>query len=161
MGRGTTGRPRWLAGLGSALVAVLAVLVWWFAPGGEEPAPEAERPTALTSASPAPDTSPVQERPAIDPLSGLRWIDVEYLPEEAHEVLDLIDRGGPFRYDKDGSTFGNHEGLLPGERRGYYREYTVDTPGLSHRGPRRIVTGAEGEEYWTEDHYESFERIAR
>lgn len=101
----------------------------------------------------------------VDPESGLDWVDVRDLPAEAHDTLALIDAGGPFPYDKDGSTFGNFEGILPEQDRGYYREYTVETPGLDHRGPLRIVTGDEDggdvEYYWTEDHYESFERIRR
>jgi len=77
-------------------------------------------------------------------------------------VTTLIDQGGPFPYpDKDGSTFGNFEGLLPDHPRGYYAEYTVVTPGSSDRGARRIITGDGGEYYWTEDHYASFARIAR
>ena len=74
------------------------------------------------------------------------------------ETLRLIDRGGPFPYRQDGTTFHNREGLLPARPRGYYREYTVDTPGLDHRGPRRVVTGGDPPEvyYYTEDHYRSF-----
>jgi len=76
-------------------------------------------------------------------------------------TLRLIQQGGPFPYDRDGITFENRERLLPIQPRGYYREYTVDTPGLSHRGPRRVVTGGNPPEvyYYTEDHYKSFVRI--
>jgi len=82
------------------------------------------------------------------------------LPAEAQTVLAEIRNGGPFEYpDKDGSMFNNYEGLLPKEPGGYYREYTVDTPGSSDRGARRIILGENGELYWTDDHYESFERI--
>lgn len=97
----------------------------------------------------------------IDPESGLRWLLEDELPVQAQGTLALIDQGGPFPYDKDGSTFGNFEGLLPGHQRGYYSEYTVDTPGSKDRGARRIIAGGGGELYWTRDHYESFERIAR
>lgn len=97
-----------------------------------------------------------------DPVSGLPWVLEEDLPVEAQGTLALIDQGGPFPFpDKDGSTFGNFEGLLPDRPRGYYAEYTVTTPGSTDRGARRIVTGDGGEFYWTEDHYASFERIAR
>ena len=69
---------------------------------------------------------------------------------------------GPFPYDDvDGDVFRNRERILPDEAYGYYHEYTVDTPGTSDRGARRIVAGGSGELYWTEDHYESFERIKR
>lgn len=81
------------------------------------------------------------------------------LPAEARATLALIRKGGPFPYAKDGSTFGNREGLLPKQRRGYYREYTVRTPGVRTRGARRIVKGASGELFYTEDHYNSFRRI--
>jgi ribonuclease T1 len=82
------------------------------------------------------------------------------LPAEARETLRLIERGGPFPYRKDGTTFGNRERLLPSQPRGYYREYTVRTPGARDRGARRIVTGRSGERYYTADHYRSFRRIA-
>ena len=73
-------------------------------------------------------------------------------------TLRLIERGGPFPHEQDGTTFFNREGHLPRQPRGYYREYTVETPGLSHRGARRIVTGGEPPEvfYYTDDHYASF-----
>lgn len=77
------------------------------------------------------------------------------------KTLSLIQQGGPFPYERDGITFQNREGLLPQKPRGYYREYTVDTPGLNHRGPRRVVTGGNPPEvyYYTEDHYQSFQQI--
>ncbi|MGB3762938.1 MAG: ribonuclease domain-containing protein [Ornithinimicrobium sp.] len=87
---------------------------------------------------------------------------LEDLPATTLVVIDDIEAGGPYGYPgDDGGTFGNHEGELPQEQRGYYREYTVQTPGLDHRGARRIVTGgldADDPEEWffTEDHYESF-----
>ena len=81
------------------------------------------------------------------------------LPVEARATLELIQKGGPFPYAKDGAVFGNREGLLPKQRRGYYREYTVRTPGIRTRGARRIVGGASGEFFYTDDHYNSFKRI--
>jgi ribonuclease T1 len=111
----------------------------------------------------APGTSSIAstESPRTDPDSGLPWVAVSELPPEAVETLALIDAGGPFPFERDGTTFYNNEQNLPDHERGYYREYTVETPGSSDRGARRIVAGAEGELYWTEDHYESFERIRR
>lgn len=81
-----------------------------------------------------------------------------FLPKEARETIALIQRGGPYPHRQDGSTFGNRERQLPQRPRGYYREYTVDTPGLSHRGAKRIVTGGDPPDAWyyTDDHYESF-----
>ena len=90
------------------------------------------------------------------------------LPVEAKQTLQLIRQGGPFPYPhKDGSIFGNFERRLPPQARGYYREYTVPTPGRSDRGARRIVAGkgrgdsvtTSGEYYYTADHYRTFRRI--
>ena len=86
-------------------------------------------------------------------------IRVENLPPEARQTLLLIKQGGPFPYSRDGITFRNREGLLPQQQRNYYREYTVPTPGLKHRGARRIVAGSAGEYWYTADHYRSFKRI--
>jgi ribonuclease T1 len=90
-------------------------------------------------------------------------IDVGRLPPEARETLRLIDAGGPFPHRRDGISFQNREGRLPEQSRGYYREYTVETPGLSHRGARRIITGDKPPVvfYYTADHYKSFRRIQR
>ena len=81
------------------------------------------------------------------------------LPPEARQTITMIRRGGPYAYDRDGIVFNNFERLLPQKARGYYREYTVPTPGLTHRGARRIVAGGDGELYYTDDHYRSFRRI--
>lgn len=81
------------------------------------------------------------------------------LPPEGRDTLQLIKRGSPFPYSRDGVVFSNFEGILPKQQRGYYREYTVKTPGISHRGARRIVCGVVPECYYTSDHYKSFKRI--
>ncbi|MGK5556137.1 ribonuclease domain-containing protein [Actinomadura kijaniata] len=81
------------------------------------------------------------------------------LPAEARETLRLIEAGGPFPYRRDGTYFLNREGRLPARERGYYREYTVPTPGERTRGARRIVAGRGGERYYTADHYRSFFRV--
>jgi ribonuclease T1 len=81
------------------------------------------------------------------------------LPVEARHTIVLIREGGPFPYDRDGVVFGNFERYLPQQDRGYYREYTVPTPGAAHRGARRIITGRGGELYYTDDHYRTFKRI--
>ena len=100
-----------------------------------------------------------------DTLASVRLTE---LPPEAKQTLELIQRGGPFPFPKkDGSTFGNRENRLPQQTRGYYREYTVPTPGSRDRGARRIVAGegrsgnvaSSGEYYYTDDHYSSFRRI--
>ena len=93
--------------------------------------------------------------------AALDTVALTELPPEARQTLALIKTGGPFPYRRDGVVFGNFERLLPIKPRGYYREYTVPTPGLHHRGARRIVTGdvAHAEYYYTNDHYRSFRRI--
>jgi ribonuclease T1 len=88
------------------------------------------------------------------------------LPEQARQTEQLIRSGGPFPYSKDGTVFGNRERLLPREKRGYYREYTVKTPGSRDRGARRIICGGEKPAapeacYYTADHYASFKRIVQ
>ncbi|HLX21868.1 MAG TPA: ribonuclease domain-containing protein [Usitatibacter sp.] len=81
------------------------------------------------------------------------------LPAEARETVRLIHKGGPFPYARDGIIFSNREELLPKQKRGYYREYTVKTPGDRTRGARRIVTGSAGELYYSDDHYQHLRRI--
>ncbi|MCX4745304.1 ribonuclease [Kitasatospora sp. NBC_01287] len=81
------------------------------------------------------------------------------LPSQADHTLDLIAQGGPFPYSEDGETFQNREGVLPSEPYGFYQEYTVTTPGAGNRSTRRIVTGEDGSDYYTSDHYESFSLI--
>lgn len=90
---------------------------------------------------------------------GIPEVAVADLPREARQTLQLIRQGGPFPYERDGVRFGNYEKLLPLREQGYYREYTVKTPGISSRGARRIVMGRDGESYYTDDHYKSFRRI--
>ena len=90
-------------------------------------------------------------------------IAVADLPKEGREVLALIHGGGPFTYDRDGVVFGNYERLLPSERKGFYHEYTVHTPGTKSRGARRIICGGPKQApdacYYTSDHYRTFKRI--
>ncbi|MFI6348265.1 ribonuclease domain-containing protein [Streptomyces sp. NPDC050560] len=82
------------------------------------------------------------------------------LPSQAHDTLDLIDQGGPYPYPQDDGVFENREGLLPQQSNGYYHEYTVETPGSPDRGARRIIAGqATDEDYYTADHYESFDLV--
>ncbi len=93
-------------------------------------------------------------------------ISASALPVQGKAVMEQIRLGGPFRYEKDGTVFGNRERLLPAQKRGYYREYTVPTPGLNHRGAKRIVCGGQKPRapdgcYFTEDHYASFRLIVQ
>ncbi len=93
----------------------------------------------------------------------LASIQVSELPFAAQQTLALIKQAKPMPGAKDGVVFHNYEGVLPKQKRGYYREYTVKTPGVRHRGARRIVAGGEasqfGEYFYTDDHYVSFRRI--
>jgi ribonuclease T1 len=91
-------------------------------------------------------------------------VSLSRLPPEARETHRSILAGGPFEHAKDGAVFGNREGALPSSRRGYYREYTVSTPGARDRGARRIVCGGLEPRvpdtcYYTADHYNRFHRI--
>jgi len=108
---------------------------------------------ALAAAAPAVAQKEVAPPPAIAEVA------VAELPAEARQTIALIRKGGPFPYAKDAAIFGNREGNLPRQKRGYYKEYTVKTPGVRTRGARRIVAGASGELYYSEDHYNRFRRI--
>jgi ribonuclease T1 len=108
--------------------------------------------------------SPSAEAKTESPAESVGIVALAGLPPEARETRRLIGTGGPFPYEKDGTVFRNRERLLPAEARGFYREYTVKTPGLKHRGARRIVCGGREPSrpvscYYTADHYASFRRI--
>jgi ribonuclease T1 len=108
----------------------------------------------------APPTAATGAHTGAGPESGLPWISRSDLPPEALDTLEEIAAGPPYTYDRDGVTFENREGLLPAQERGYYEEFTVETPGSADRGARRIIWGLQDELYYTDDHYQSFERIA-
>ncbi len=95
-----------------------------------------------------------------DDESGLILVPLAQLPPEVADTIVVIDQGEPYPYDRDGVTFENREGFLPAHPTGYYREFTVVTPGSDDRGARRVIAGDGGELYYTGDHYESFVRIA-
>ena len=137
------GSRQWLL-----LLAGAVMLLGWLYTGGAQDDPDRRgQATSVTET---------------DPASGLPVVLLADLPPEAARTLELIDTGGPFpEPDHDGGVFENREELLPDQSRGYYREYTVPTPGSDDRGARRIVAGEGGELYWTADHYSSFSRIER
>lgn len=114
-------------------------------------APATARPTLAASSTPA--------APAQRAIPGFKVVSPDDLPPEARETIQLIADGGPFPYRQDGVEFQNRERLLPRQPRGYYHEYTVETPGSPDRGARRIITGAEGEMFYTDDHYDSFVQV--
>ncbi|GHH79328.1 hypothetical protein GCM10018793_31830 [Streptomyces sulfonofaciens] len=114
-------------------------------------------PVAAASAAPAPHAAAPAITQQITAVGDICYSD---LPAEAHDTLDLIDQGGPYPYPEDDGVFQNREGLLPQQSSGYYHEYTVETPGSPDRGARRIITGQQTEEdYYTSDHYESFDLV--
>jgi ribonuclease T1 len=166
-------RPTALAWLAVAAVLLAALVgVDWLSgarfgpvapvgPVAPTSVPDASGAAAASGTAPGPAATirPTPTVPAVDPESGLRTIRRAALPKQAQLTLDLIMAGGPFPYAQDGTTYRNLERLLPIRAGGYYREYTVATPGQADRGARRLVTGRGGELYWTADHYASFWRI--
>lgn len=126
-------------------IVVLAVMLW--SRHADAPLPDKS----------APDRTGQHEAFNPSRSSGLP----AFLPTEARDTLDRIARGGPFEHHQDGVVFGNYEGLLPKQPRGYYHEYTVETPGARARGARRIITGGTPPVVWyyTDDHYRSFSRF--
>jgi guanyl-specific ribonuclease Sa len=142
------------------MVVALAVLALW-AWQQRTPQPMVVHAPSTTQA-PARDASPQ----ALPPDAGesadagaARW--PAWLPPEAIDALGRIERGGPFAHRQDGATFQNRERLLPPQPRGYYHEYTVETPGSRDRGARRIVSGGTppAEYFYSDDHYRSFRRF--
>ncbi len=113
------------------------------------------------------DRTSLSVRPAVTahggatPRSGLPIVSASVLPVEARQVLGLIDAGGPFPFVQDGMVFTNAGRILPRRSAGYYREYTVRTPGSSDRGSRRLVVGRDGDIYYTADHYASLRQVLR
>ena len=113
--------------------------------------------SGLLAGAPATTSEPVDSKYAVVALAGL--------PEQAQQTYQRVLRGGPFPYHKDGVVFGNRERQLPAKARGFYREYTVKTPGADDRGARRIVCGGSRPTqpeacFYTDDHYASFRQIA-
>lgn len=136
------------------IIGLLLVGLWaWSQHGPQATVPAGDTPTASR-------TSGDHEPLALPPQSARAGYPA-WLPAEALDTLALIERGGPFPHRQDGGTFQNRERLLPARRRGYYREYTVRTPGSRDRGARRIVSGGNppAEFFYTDDHYRSFRRF--
>lgn len=101
---------------------------------------------------------------AVAAAPALPSVTLAELPRDVAIVLEQVHRGGPFRYERDGVVFGNRERILPAQPRGYYREYTVPTPGAKNRGARRLVCGGSAPMkpdacYYSDDHYQSFRRL--
>jgi ribonuclease T1 len=148
-------RSKWIA---VTAVALLAALAW-------HSARTPDTPRAVPSPASAP-ANPLETPPAM-PEDTARATTAttpaypDFLPPEAIDTLETIARGGPYPYRQDDGVFGNRERRLPAQPRGYYREFTVETPGSRDRGARRIVAGGRPptEYFYTDDHYRSFKRF--
>lgn len=133
------------------LVAAVVLVAGCGRGGSASPASSDDPPGSATMVS-----TTVVARPGV---TGLPTITRAELPAQAIDTLALIDAGGPFPFERDGAVFQNREGLLPARPLGFYREYTVITPGEPDRGARRIVMGADGVAFSTDDHYDSFAEV--
>jgi ribonuclease T1 len=151
--------PRFRA-VATVLVLLLLAVAGYLAGTTSTDGPTAAAPPAAYS---SPSTGSGRDPSAgSGDAAGLPVVDLAGLPVEAQRTVALIDRGGPFPYGKDGAVFGNRERLLPVQRSGYYREYTVPTPGSDDRGARRVIAGDAGRQlFYTADHYASFVRVRR
>lgn len=163
-----------------AVVAVLVLVIgiaWWLITsprdggtassgggGGGQAAVTSQAGSSMIGTPPGrttpPRTSNTRATTTVDPDSGLRWIDASALPPEGRTTLTLISAGGPYPFPRnDDRPYYNNNRVLPQHPGGWFREYTVLTPGVSSRGARRIVRGDDGALFWTADHYDSFSRI--
>ncbi|MGW6945047.1 ribonuclease domain-containing protein [Streptomyces xanthophaeus] len=152
--------PRSLLRLLGALF-LCAALVGAVGCGGKTPAPAASASAGLTASAGAADPEATGGPTAPGWAKGMAAVRAGELPRQAQDVIALIDKGGPYPYRQDGTVFGNFEKVLPKQKRGYYHEFTVRTPGERDRGARRIVTGQGGEFFYTDDHYETFKAVLR
>lgn len=138
------------------IAAIVVVAVgWWQQRNVPQTVPAATKPAAQ---APAPGRTFQPQAAAPEEASPIDQVPAAERPVLL-ETLSLVQRGGPFPYKQDGTVFQNREGHLPKRPRGYYREYTVPTPGAKNRGARRIVVGNDGDTWYTSDHYNTFVRI--
>ncbi|MFJ7269271.1 ribonuclease domain-containing protein [Streptomyces sp. NPDC099050] len=145
-------------------VFLCAALVGAVGCSGKKPAPAAATSTSASAGSGvdvAPSGAASSAVPTPAWAKGMATVRASALPQQARDVLALIDKGGPYQYRQDGTVFGNFEKVLPQKKRGYYHEFTVKTPGERDRGARRIVTGGGGEFFYTDDHYDTFKAVLR
>ncbi|MEV7183249.1 ribonuclease [Kitasatospora sp. NPDC093102] len=150
------------------ILAVLAGVGYLLAgkDGGSHPKAAATS-TATAAGTSAP--KPSAPKPTPPPGGGgSTWVPADpaladvcrtKLPSQAQDTLGLIAKNGPYPYSRDGIVFENRESRLPKKADGYYHEFTVVTPGSNDRGTRRVVTGGSGEQYWSADHYATFQEI--
>ena len=151
----------------SVVVGVALVIAWnaFVRDGGDSSSTTTTTVPQVAAASTSTTTSTGVEAAVTTTVETARQVSdlpvasIEDLPAQAAETLALIEGGGPYPYDQDDGVFGNREGILPDLYDGYYREYTVETPGSDDRGARRFIVGADGEVYYTSDHYDSFAEV--
>ncbi|MFJ9440415.1 ribonuclease [Kitasatospora sp. NPDC101235] len=161
------------------ILAVLAGVGYLLAGRGSSHPKAAASPATAATAGPsasgstapkpaAPKPTPPAGGAATNPAAAGTWVPTDpaladvcrtKLPSQAVDTLTLIAKGGPYPYNRDGIVFENRESRLPKKTDGYYHEYTVVTPGSNDRGTRRVVTGDSGEQYWSADHYATFQEI--
>jgi ribonuclease T1 len=141
-------------GRGGTLAALVAVAIYVLL-GGEIDLNGND--SATTTSPPAAEITNEASSPAPAPAGDANLSQEE--SEGIAQVLAMIEAGSPLPYGQDGTSFQNREGRLPQRADGYYREYTVITPGSDDRGARRLVIGGGGETFYTADHYESFAQI--
>jgi ribonuclease T1 len=142
-----------------AVVLIVMVMVGWSQLRTSSTTTSASR-TPTTIGSPDLGSSPrtTAPRPGCAEIT-YKTVDVVDLPDEALDTLALVTSDGPYPYRQDDGVFSNRERLLPKQPTGYYREYTVVTPGSDDRGARRIIAGECGERWYTDDHYDNFRLI--
>ncbi len=159
------GWGRWQAALVAAALLLVLGVGLGLDMGGENARTAQISSAPIPTTLPAPSATSANQAARVGQAPGsLGTLRRAELPVQGRDMLGLIYQGGPFKYDKDGVSFGNRERILPAQARAYYREYTVKTPGVSHRGARRIVCGGERPAqpdicYYTDDHYASFRTI--
>ncbi|MFD8754686.1 ribonuclease [Kitasatospora sp. NPDC059577] len=166
-----TSRKNPLVVVAVLILVVLAGVGYLLANGGSGHPKAAASPSAATRAgSSAPKSSAPKPSPPAGgaPSAAGTWVPADpaladvcrtKLPSQAQDTLGLIAKGGPYPYNRDGIVFENRESRLPKKADGYYHEFTVVTPGSGDRGTRRVVTGTSGEQYWSADHYATFQEI--
>ncbi|WP_097240269.1 MULTISPECIES: ribonuclease [unclassified Streptomyces] len=149
------------------ILAVLAGVGYLLAGKGGSSHPKAAA-SATTAAAPKPSAPKPSPPAGTAPAAAGTWVPADpaladvcrtKLPSQAQDTLGLIAKGGPYPYNRDGIVFENRESRLPRKADGYYHEFTVVTPGSNDRGTRRVVTGNSGEQYWSPDHYATFQEI--
>ncbi|MCB9427428.1 MAG: ribonuclease N1 [Actinobacteria bacterium] len=143
------------------MVGALVVLAAWFFVSftGESPQDPSATPTTSASASLVARDSVQTDIDSSGATSGLPTVALRDLPSEAQQAHRLILDGGPYPYPQDDGVFGNREQNLPGQEYGWYREYTIVTPGSPDRGAQRFVVGQDGVFFYTDDHYDSFREV--